>query len=350
VLFYNSCWGTYPDPVALGATACAFTRDRRRLPEAAAVIFHLPALEPLDGVPKYPGQRWVAWCLESDHRVPALADPAFMRHFELTMTYRRDATVWAPYFGPATARALLRPPAPKTAGAPVAFVQSSGHDWCGRRAYVAALMRGVKVHAHGRVFRNQPPLPPGPAAKIALISRYKFTLAFENTVTPDYVTEKLYEPLIAGSVPVYRGAPNVADFAPAPRCFIDAADFAGPAELAAYLDHLDRTPVAYAEYLAWKTAGLAPGFLALVEAVREDPLRRLCAVLLRDRAAGVRPDPGGRPARPFPRTWRGTAARAVAAARQAAPAPLKALYRRLRAAAPARPLGRPARPGRPRPG
>ena len=72
-------------------------------------------------------------------------------------------------------------------------------------------------------------------------ARYKFTLAFENTVTPDYVTEKLYEPLIAGSVPVYRGAPNVADFAPAPRCFIDAADFAGPAELAAYLDHLDRT-------------------------------------------------------------------------------------------------------------
>lgn len=38
-------------------------------------------------------------------------------------------------------------------------------------------------------------------------------MAFENVIAMDYVTEKFYDPLIAGSVLVYLGAPNIADFA-----------------------------------------------------------------------------------------------------------------------------------------
>jgi hypothetical protein len=38
--------------------------------------------------------------------------------------------------------------------------------------------------------------------QIALQQRYKFTLAFENTAQADYVSERWWDALIAGSVPV----------------------------------------------------------------------------------------------------------------------------------------------------
>lgn len=39
-------------------------------------------------------------------------------------------------------------------------------------------------------------------------ARYKFTLAFENADCEDYITEKLWRPLIVGSVPIYYGSPT----------------------------------------------------------------------------------------------------------------------------------------------
>lgn len=41
------------------------------------------------------------------------------------------------------------------------------------------------------------------------IARYKFVIAYENSVCEDYITEKLWRPLIVGVVPIYYGAPNV---------------------------------------------------------------------------------------------------------------------------------------------
>ena len=43
-------------------------------------------------------------------------------------------------------------------------------------------------------------------SKVHELSAYRYTIAFENTIRPGYVTEKLLEPLAAGSVPIYLGA------------------------------------------------------------------------------------------------------------------------------------------------
>lgn len=284
VLFYNQAYPSLAHLTDIDCPdACEFSFDLRRLPEAAAVVFHVPTLRALPLPPKPRGQLWAAWSMESDVNYPQLADPAFMAQFEITMTYRRDATVWCPYLDVETAAALLTPPQPKTESSPVVHFRSSPIDRCGRTEYAAALMRRVKVDSYGKILHNRDMQGPdtGWDTMIPTTARYKFALVLENSIAEDYVSDKFYCALIAGSVPVYRGAPNVSVFAPAEHSFINAADFAGPAELAAYLNWLNEHEDAYQEYLAWKRTGLSTGFRALVESVRGDPFCRLCAHLRR---------------------------------------------------------------------
>lgn len=285
------------------AYGCEFTTDVTRLPEADAVLFDVAKAGRVVDAPKYPGQRWIALSMESALHYPWLVEAGFMRHFEITMTQRRDATVWVPYFGPSTIAALLTPPRTKSGAAAAVYLQSSHFDRSGRVEYVRELMKRVTVASFGRVLNNQGGARIGPSvsAKLELIGRYRFTLAFENAREPDYVTEKFYHPLIAGSVPVYLGAPNVDEFAPAPRCFIDAMRFTGPAELAALLNRLLEDEGAYGKYLGWKTTGLDARFLALVARVQRPPLERLCAHLRSTLDPARRP--GGRPYYPLRASW-----------------------------------------------
>jgi alpha-1,3-fucosyltransferase 10 len=278
IAFYNRFFRGWPEVSDLGEAAPArFARGPEHLEGAAAVVFHLPTLDDtLDGVAKPPGQLWVAWSLESRVTCPLLDDPGFMARFDLTMTHERASDVWHPYFGPGTVPGLLRPPGPKTAASPVAHLQSNPYDACGRNRFAFELMRRVKVDSLGDVLRNRPERAPGGwRGRVAVMARYKLTLAFENSVSRDYVTDKFFDPLTVGSVPVYRGAAEVAELAPAPDCYIDARDFSGPDELGAHLAALDRDDEAYGRYHAWRARGLSPAFEAHLERLREPPLLRL---------------------------------------------------------------------------
>ena len=95
---------------------------------------------------------------------------------------------------------------------------------------------------------------------VPLMRRYLFVFAFENSIQPDYVTEKFYIPLMAGAVPVYLGAPNIVAFAPDPESYIDVNQFASPEALAAHLLHLQAHPDAYARLHAWRDRPWAPHF------------------------------------------------------------------------------------------
>ncbi len=78
---------------------------------------------------------------------------------------------------------------------------------------------------------------------------------------------------LADTVLVYLGAPNAASYAPAPRSYVDALDFAGPVELAGFLQALRADPARLRAYSAWKRSRplrLGRGFL---DAVRRDGLR-----------------------------------------------------------------------------
>jgi alpha-1,3-fucosyltransferase 10 len=301
IVFYNPMFARSAGDLPVHPD-CAFSYDRTRLPEADAVIIHVPTLSAPWEVPKFPGQLWVAWSMESTANYPALASDAIMSAFDIRMTYERRSEVWVSYAPGDLRAAATRPPPRKTARAPVVMFQSARHDLSARADYVRRLMASIPVHSYGRFMRNRRlfRFDRGRPTKLAVIGRYKFCLSFENSVAADYVTEKFYDPFVAGTVPVYRGAPNVADFAPGPNAFINADDFRDPEALAGHLLHLDADDAAYREYFRWKESGLSDDFRRRIEEPGKDMHGRLVAAVLRMRAA-QRPAAGAAPA--YPLAW-----------------------------------------------
>jgi len=252
LFFWDKYWGTRPIEVLFHHIVvpedCEITTDRGRLAEASAVVFHVPELATLDGIPRFPGQIWVGWSVECQAHRPW---QDFLNQFDLTMTYKSDADVFAPYL-PTDLDDLRRPPRPKPYGNLVSFLASNWREYSGRTPYAIRLMRHLPVHSYGKVLNNRKIFNDwGYETKSAIIAGYRFNLAIENAIDPDYVTEKFYHPLIAGTVPVYLGAPNIDDFAPGEHCYIDIRDFKNPKELAHYLLYLEQDEDAYARYLDW---------------------------------------------------------------------------------------------------
>jgi hypothetical protein len=285
ILIYQDSWGGLSER---DACDCAFevSRDRSQWEAADAIVFHLPRLRESRFPPrKRAGQIWVALCVESAVHYPMLAGRARLGAvFDLWMTYQRDADVWCPYFGRNVVAALSSKPLDKTEPAPAVAFISSGHDASGRGAFLSELMRHMPVDSYGKLHRNRTLAnDEGPASKRSAIARYRFTLAFENAIDRDYVTEKFFDPLYAGSVPVYLGAPNVEAFAPGDDCFIDAAHYDGPRALAQHLMELAADEAAYARYLRWKSEPLRASFLGMVEEVRDSTLCRLARLVRRSR-------------------------------------------------------------------
>jgi Glycosyltransferase family 10 (fucosyltransferase) C-term len=200
--------------------------------------------------------------------------------FDVWMSYQRDADVWCPYFGPAEHADLRSSPREKTEPSPAAAFVSSAYDRSGRVALLTELMRHLPVDSYGRIGRNRLLQDDdGRRAKRCALSRYRFTLAFENAIDRDYVTEKFFDPLCVGSVPVYLGAPNIEEFAPGDHCFIDAASYDSPRALADHLIALAADADAYARYLQWKSEPLRPSFLEMIEQVTSPTLCRLSRIV-----------------------------------------------------------------------
>ena len=82
--------------------------------------------------------------------------------------------------------------------------------------------------------------------KFSVLNRYKFTFCLENCIFPGFVTEKIFDAMFAGSVPVYLGAPNIANLVPK-NTFIDMNDFKTLSDLNLFLISL--TESGYLQYL-----------------------------------------------------------------------------------------------------
>lgn len=85
--------------------------------------------------------------------------------------------------------------------------------------------------------------------KLEFQRRCKFSIAFENTSTPGYTTEKIMHAFIAGTIPIYWGNPEVAkDFNPA--SFINCHDFDNFNEVIIRVKEIDENDELYDSIVA----------------------------------------------------------------------------------------------------
>ncbi len=83
--------------------------------------------------------------------------------------------------------------------------------------------------------------------KFKTYGNYKFALSLENTYgVKGYISEKIFDCLTAGIVPIYMGAENINEFVPE-NCYISYSKFSTVSELADYLLLMDE--IRYNEYL-----------------------------------------------------------------------------------------------------
>ena len=81
------------------------------------------------------------------------------------------------------------------------------------------------------------------------IKDYKFVISFENSSYPGYTTEKLIEPMLAGSTPIYWGNCEIGkDFNA--KSFVNTNDFATYQEAIDHIIELDNNDEKYKAMVA----------------------------------------------------------------------------------------------------
>jgi alpha(1,3/1,4) fucosyltransferase len=92
------------------------------------------------------------------------------------------------------------------------------------RTWLPSFLR-ARVFDESITFHPYPSYRGSVPDKFETLKRYHFCLCFENAENRlGYITEKLWDALVAGCIPIYRGAPNIEDYF-TKACFIHAQDF-----------------------------------------------------------------------------------------------------------------------------
>eukprot|EP00904_Undaria_pinnatifida_P003174 jgi/Undpi1/12858/HiC_scaffold_7.g02525.m1 len=254
-------------------TECVFTDDKDLIPQSNGVLFHAPTHDKRDFPHTKPkGVSYVFVNLEPTTYKPVQAltkDKKLMSKFDITMTYERSSDVPLGYVGSSpTSRYFDSPKATFEAkdgfGAPdaiAAFVSNCKASGATKRfEYMQQLMKHATVHSYGHCLNNreEPVLVQGGGTtnrqqnKVDVLGHYKFFLAFENNdQLTDYVTEKVYNGLQAGTLPIYWGAKNIDDYVPK-GSVVKTSDFSSPEALAKHLKFLSEDRDAYEAYFAWR--------------------------------------------------------------------------------------------------
>lgn len=258
---------------ACGNRSCFFTEDRAFFNHTRlyAIVFYGSELEVGDlPLPRKANHDWALLHEESPKNNFLFCMPSVLHWFNHTATFSRnsDLPLTLQYLSGAkdlTSKEFFQETSKKNQArirlAPIAYVQSDCNTPIERDAFVSELMNYIDVDSYGKCVHNRD-LPEGMTNAMDamddkgfwhLLARYKFHLAVENYGSNDYITEKLWRPLIVGSVPIYHGSPSVADWLPnGSRSAVLISNYTGPKQLAEDIRRIDRNHTRYESFLDHK--------------------------------------------------------------------------------------------------
>ena len=132
----------------------------------------------------------------------------------------------------------------------VAWFCSNTHTHGKRELYFKELTKYLQLDIYGKCGNLTCPPTGGGDNCNHLLTKYKFYIAAENSLCPDYVTEKFYRALNSGVIPIVYGGADYTQFAP-PHSYIHVKDFDSPKHLANHILLLDSNPELYMSYFWW---------------------------------------------------------------------------------------------------
>ncbi|XP_030623819.1 alpha-(1,3)-fucosyltransferase 7 [Chanos chanos] len=241
------CWEKY------GISHCQLVDNRSLYNNSDFVVFHHHELklrrEKLPThLPRPPTQRWIWLSLEAPENCGDLRPLG--GYFNLKMSYRRDADITIPY-GKVIERGEdpIDFSIPKNKSILACWVVSNYQYQHKRTAVYEKLKKVIPVTVYGHAMRK----PLTKSSLIPTISKCYFYLAFENTESADYITEKLWRNSFqAGAVPVVLGPPpsHYEAVAP-PHSFIHVDTFSSVETLGKFLENLAKDKENYESYFEW---------------------------------------------------------------------------------------------------
>ena len=256
-----------------GMGMCLFTHSRTEFNNSLTegFLFYGTALEWTDlPLPRQPHHLWSLLHEESPKNNWGFACKEGISLFNFTATPSRYSsyplvTQWLTSID-ALNRPLKYSTSEKSKGdlGLVMYLHSDCNTPSDRDSYTKELMNYVKIDSYGKCLNNKD-LPENLRDPVTgmdaddlydIIAQYKFTMAFENAICEDYITEKVWRPLEVGSVPIVKSSPSVSDWAPNEHSIILVDDFSSPKELAEYLLYLDQHDEEYEKYLEFKKTGV----------------------------------------------------------------------------------------------
>ncbi|XP_004294802.1 PREDICTED: glycoprotein 3-alpha-L-fucosyltransferase A [Fragaria vesca subsp. vesca] len=209
-------------------------------------------------------------------------DNARRKGYNIVMTTSLSSDVPVGYFSWAEYD-IMAPILPKTEKAlAAAFISNCGARNFRLQALEALEKTNITIDSYGGCHRNRD----GKVDKVQTLKRYKFSLAFENSNEEDYVTEKYFQSLVAGTIPVVVGPPNIEEFSPGPGSILFIKELSDVESVAKTMKKLADNPEAYNQSLRWKYEGPSDSFKALVDMAAVHSSCRLCihlATMIREK-------------------------------------------------------------------
>ena len=234
---------------------CRMTKDTK-LHNISSGIFMCERYLPIPVPKKLKDQIWIFHTDESPfHTNYRWLKPEYNQIFDYTMTYQNRSRFPLPYgrIIDSNEKNISVDNIFESKVKDVLWFETNCNTPSQRRRYVNEMQKFIKVDIYGACG----PLKCGKSViihqdqcHIDLTKKYRFYLAFENSICQDYVTEKVFHifqhklPII----PVVRSAPNVKQLLPN-GTFIDAKDFKNPKALAEFLIQLGKDKEKYNGYL-----------------------------------------------------------------------------------------------------
>ncbi|BDA50568.1 probable alpha-(1,3)-fucosyltransferase 10 [Coccomyxa sp. Obi] len=236
----------------------------------------------------------VMMTMEASTNYPSFDDPVFMDQFDLEMSYRRESQLPVSYLREDQVESWSHDPLvpfEERSDSPV-YVQSNCQTMSGRDARVRRLMEfhDLGIRSFGGCLNTE-----GNSGtkedKIDIYRRHKICIVIENSLVTDYVTEKLYDAFVAGCVPLYLGAPNIADVLPDPEAIIDYRKFGSTAMLRKEILRVSGSKSVWESKVAWRRRPLDqlnPNFQAQVQRTKGPSMQCQLCSMLQDVLAGNR--------------------------------------------------------------